>query len=68
MDWKIGGCFLMLGVILFMYIFVLNMLGFLFVIVIDYNLWWKLLIVDLVIMLMLVVMVVVLLYYYGIKM
>lgn len=68
MDLKIGVNFLVFGVILLMYIFVLNMLGLLFFIIIGYEFWWKFLIVDFVIILMLVVMVVVLIYYYGVKM
>ncbi|MGN7483939.1 F0F1 ATP synthase subunit A [Priestia megaterium] len=68
MDWKTGGRFLTLGVTLLMYIFVSNMLGLPFAIVIDHNLWWKSPTADPAITLTLAVMVVVLSHYYGIKM
>src|SRR6478672_3970321 len=41
MDWKDGGRFHILGITLLMYIFVSNMLGLPFSIVIDEKLWWK---------------------------
>lgn len=41
MDWKTGGRFLTLGVTLLMYIFVANMLGLPFAVVVDHELWWK---------------------------
>src|SRR3954470_20405799 len=41
MDWKDGGRFHILGITLIMYIFVSNMLGLPFSVVIDGTLWWK---------------------------
>jgi F-type H+-transporting ATPase subunit a len=68
MDWKTGGRFLTLGMTLIMYIFVSNMLGLPFGIVIDGKLLWKSPTSDPTITLTLAVMVVVLTHYYGIKM
>src|SRR5574342_446599 len=67
MDWKTGGRFHILGITLLMYIFVSNMLGLPFAIVIDGNLWWKSPTADPIITLTLAVMVVVLSHYYGVK-
>lgn len=67
MDWKEGGRFHILGLTLLMYIFVSNMLGLPFAIVIDETLWWKSPTADPIITLTLAVMVVVLSHYYGIK-
>lgn len=67
MDWKDGGRFHILGLTLLMYIFVSNMLGLPFAIVIDETLWWKSPTADPVITLTLAVMVVALSHYYGIK-
>jgi F-type H+-transporting ATPase subunit a len=67
MDWKTGGRFHVLGMTLLMYIFVANMLGLPFSVVIDGKLWWKSPTADPTIALTLAVMVVVLTHYYGIK-
>jgi F-type H+-transporting ATPase subunit a len=67
MDWKTGGRFHILGLTLIMYIFVSNMLGLPFAIVIDETLWWKSPTADPAITLTLAVMVVVLSHYYGVK-
>jgi F-type H+-transporting ATPase subunit a len=68
MDWKTGGRFHVLGMTLIMYIFVANMLGLPFSVVIDGKLWWKSPTADPVITLTLATMVVALTHYYGIKM
>ena len=68
MDWKTGGHFHILGLTLLMYIFVSNMLGLPFAIVVGHDLWWKSPTADPVITLTLAVMVVALSHYYGIKM
>jgi len=68
MDWKTGGRFHLLGLTLLMYIFVSNMLGLPFSIVIDDELWWKSPTADPVITMTLAVMIVVLTHYYAIKM
>ncbi|MDF0726612.1 F0F1 ATP synthase subunit A [Cytobacillus sp. S13-E01] len=68
MDWKTGGRFLTLGMTLLMYIFVANMLGLPFAIIVDQQLWWKSPTADPAITLTLAVMVVALTHYYGIKM
>ncbi|PLR76798.1 F0F1 ATP synthase subunit A [Bacillus sp. V3-13] len=68
MDWKTGGRFHILGITLLMYIFVSNMLGLPFSVVIDGELWWKSPTADPVVTLTLAVMVVGLTHYYGIKM
>ncbi|MCA1065460.1 F0F1 ATP synthase subunit A [Rossellomorea aquimaris] len=68
MDWKTGGRFHLLGLTLLMYIFVSNMLGLPFAVVIDHELWWKSPTADPVITMTLAVMVVVLTHYYAIKM
>lgn len=67
MDWKDGGRFHVLGITILMYIFVSNMLGLPFALVLDGNLWWKSPTADPTITLTLAVMVVVLTHYYGIK-
>jgi F-type H+-transporting ATPase subunit a len=67
MDWQTGGRFHLLGLTLIMYIFVANMLGLPFSIVIDNKLWWKSPTADPVITLTLAIMVVALTHYYGIK-
>ena len=58
MDWKDGGRFHILGITLIMYIFVSNMLGLPFSIVVDEKLWWKSPTADPIITLTLAVMVV----------
>ncbi|BCB05930.1 F0F1 ATP synthase subunit A [Bacillus sp. KH172YL63] len=68
MDWKTGGRFHLLGLTLLMYIFVSNMLGLPFSVVIEGELWWKSPTADPVITMTLAVMVVVLTHYYAIKM
>jgi F-type H+-transporting ATPase subunit a len=67
MDWKTGGRFHVLGLTLIMYIFVANMLGLPFSVVIDGKLWWKSPTADPVVTLTLATMVVALSHYYGIK-
>jgi F-type H+-transporting ATPase subunit a len=67
MDWKTGGRFHILGMTLIMYIFVANMLGLPFSVVVDGKLWWKSPTADPVITLTLAIMVVALSHYYGIK-
>ncbi|WP_163099527.1 F0F1 ATP synthase subunit A [Peribacillus alkalitolerans] len=68
MDWNTGGRFLILGMTLIMYIFVSNMLGLPFSVVIGHELWWKSPTADPAITLTLAVMVVGLSHYYGVKM
>ena len=68
MDWKTGGRFHILGLTLILYIFVSNMLGLPFSVVIDGKLWWKSPTADPVITLTLAVMVVSLTHFYAIKM
>jgi F-type H+-transporting ATPase subunit a len=68
MDWQTGGRFLTLGMTLLMYVFVSNMLGLPFAIVVDHELWWKSPTADPAITLTLAILVVALSHYYGIKM
>ena len=68
MDWQTGGRFIVLGITLLMYVFVSNMLGLPFAIVVGHDLWWKSPTADPAITLTLAVMVVALTHYYGIKM
>lgn len=67
MDWKTGGNFHLLGLTLLLFIFVSNMLGLPFAVVVDHDLWWKSPTADPVVTLTLSVMVIVLSHYYGIK-
>ncbi|MDR6999364.1 F0F1 ATP synthase subunit A [Neobacillus niacini] len=67
MDWKEGGRFHILGLTLILYIFVSNMLGLPFSVVIDGKLWWKSPTADPAVTLSLAVMVVGLSHYYGVK-
>jgi len=67
MDWKDGGRFHILGITIIMYIFVSNMLGLPFALVIDEKLWWKSPTADPIITLTLAVMVVGLSHFYGVK-
>ncbi|WP_223594891.1 F0F1 ATP synthase subunit A [Neobacillus bataviensis] len=67
MDWKEGGRFHVLGLTLIMYIFVSNMLGLPFAIVVDEKLWWKSPTADPVITLTLACLVVGLSHFYGVK-
>lgn len=68
MDWKTGGNYHLLGITLLMFIFVSNMLGLPFAIVVHDDLWWKSPTADPVVTLTLAVMVIALSHYYGIKM
>ncbi|MCM3567211.1 F0F1 ATP synthase subunit A [Neobacillus mesonae] len=67
MDWKEGGRFQILGITLIMYVFVSNMLGLPFAVVVNDQLWWKSPTADPMITLTLAVMVVGLSHYYGVK-
>lgn len=67
MDWKDGGKFHVLGITIIFYIFVSNMLGLPFAIVLDGVLWWKSPTADPTITLTLAVMIIALTHYYGIK-
>jgi len=68
MDWKTGKQFLPLGLTLLTFIFVANMLGVMFMIVLDGKLWWKSPTSVPGVTLTLAALVVVLSHYYGIKM
>ncbi|ART78260.1 F0F1 ATP synthase subunit A [Sutcliffiella horikoshii] len=70
MDWQTGGRFLSLALTILMYVFVANMLGLPFAIILgdEHTLWWKSPTADPVITLSLAAMVVALTHYYGIKM
>ena len=68
MDWNTGGRFLILGMTLMMYVFVSNMLGLPFSVVVGHELWWKSPTADPTITLTLAVLVMGLTHYYGIKM
>jgi len=68
MDWKTGSRFLMLGMTLIMYIFISNMLGLPFSVVVGHDLWWKSPTADPAITLTLAIMVMGLSHYYGIRM
>ncbi|RFU70824.1 F0F1 ATP synthase subunit A [Peribacillus saganii] len=68
MDWQTGGRFLVLGLTLIMYIFVSNMLGLPFSVIVGHDLWWKSPTADPVITMTLAVMVMGLSHYYGVKM
>lgn len=67
MDWKDGGRFHVLGITVIMYIFVSNMLGLPFSVVIDNKLWWKSPTADPVVTLTLATLIVGLSHYYGVK-
>lgn len=67
MDWKDGGRFHILGITLMLYVFVSNMLGLPFNVIIDETLWWKSPTADPIITLTLAVMVVGLSHFYGVK-
>src|SRR6185437_13155150 len=68
MDWKTGGNFHLLGLTLLMFIFVSNMLGLPFALMVRDELWWKSPTADPVVTLTLAVLVVALSHYYGVKM
>lgn len=67
MDWKTGGSFHILGITLIMFIFVANILGLPFAVVINHVLWWKSPTADATVTMTLAVMIIVLTNYYGIK-
>ncbi|MFP7479826.1 F0F1 ATP synthase subunit A [Terribacillus saccharophilus] len=67
MDWKTGKQFLPLGLTLFMYIFVSNMLGVIIMVVVGHDLWWKSPTSDAATTLTLSVMVILLTNFYGVK-
>jgi F-type H+-transporting ATPase subunit a len=67
MDWKTGGRFHVLGITVMMYIFVANMLGLPFSVVIDGQLWWKSPTADPVVTLTLATLIVGLSHYYAVK-
>ncbi|MCU9613302.1 F0F1 ATP synthase subunit A [Caldibacillus lycopersici] len=67
LDWKNGAKFHILALTLIMYIFVSNMLGLPFAVVIDHELWWKSPTADPLITMTLAVMVVALSHFYGVK-
>lgn len=68
MDWKDGGRFHVLGITIIMYIFVSNMLGLPFSVVVDGTLWWKSPTADPAVTLTLATLIVGLSHYYGVKM
>lgn len=68
MDWKTGGRFLMLGLTLLLYIFISNMLGLPFAVLVDHDLWWKSPTADPAITLSLSLMVMLLTHFYAIRM
>lgn len=67
MDWKTGGAFHVLGITVIMYIFVSNMLGLPFSVVIKGDLWWKSPTADPTVALTLAVMIVGLTHFYGVR-
>lgn len=67
MDWKTGGAFHVLGITIIMYIFVSNMLGLPFSVVIKGDLWWKSPTADPTIALTLAIMIVGLTHFYGVR-
>jgi F-type H+-transporting ATPase subunit a len=68
MDWKDGGRFHILGITIIMYIFVSNMLGLPFSVVVDGTLWWKSPTADPAVTLTLATLIVGLSHFYGVKM
>ncbi|MFJ7726020.1 F0F1 ATP synthase subunit A [Neobacillus sp. NPDC097160] len=68
MDWKDGGRFHVLGITIMMYVFVANMVGLPFSVVINGELWWKSPTADPAVTLTLAVLVVGLSHFYGVKM
>lgn len=68
MDWKDGGRFHILGITIIMYIFVANMLGLPFSVVVDGELWWKSPTADPAVTLTLATLIVGLSHFYGVKM
>ncbi|MDN7244753.1 F0F1 ATP synthase subunit A [Planococcus shenhongbingii] len=67
MDWRDGGRFHVLGITLIMFIFVSNMLGLPFAIVVNGDLWWKSPTADPTVTMTLAATIIVLSHYYGIK-
>jgi len=67
MDWKTGERFLPLGLTLLTYIFVANMLGVIFMVTFNGNIWWKSPTADPGVTLTLATLIVVLSHYYGVK-
>jgi F-type H+-transporting ATPase subunit a len=68
MDWKDGGRFHILGITIIMYIFISNMLGLPFSVVVDGTLWWKSPTADPAVTLTLATLIVGLSHFYGVKM
>lgn len=68
MDWNTGGRFHVLGITLIMFIFVANMLGLPFAIIVNGELWWKSPTADPLVAMTLATMVIVLTHYYAIQM
>ena len=68
MDWRTGGQFHVLGITLIMFIFVSNMLGLPFAIVVNGDLWWKSPTADPTVTMTLAATIIILSHYYGIKM
>ncbi|WP_017382144.1 F0F1 ATP synthase subunit A [Paenisporosarcina sp. TG-14] len=68
MDWKTGGRFHVLGITLIMFIFVANMLGLPFSVIIKGELWWKSPTADPLVAMTLASMVVILTHFYAIQM
>lgn len=68
MDWKTGGRFHVLGLTLIMFIFVANMLGLPFAIIVNGELWWKSPTADPLVAMTLAVMVIILTHFYAIQM
>ena len=68
MDWNTGGRFHVLGITLIMFIFVANMLGLPFAIIVNGELWWKSPTADPLVAMTLATMVVVLTHFYAIQM
>ncbi|MDQ0352714.1 F-type H+-transporting ATPase subunit a [Alkalibacillus filiformis] len=67
MDWKTGKQFLPLAITLLMYIFIANVLGIMFMVEYNGDLWWKSPTADPGVTLTLAVMVVALTHYFGVK-
>ncbi|PKR77749.1 F0F1 ATP synthase subunit A [Halalkalibacillus sediminis] len=68
MEYEKGKRFMSLGLTLFTYILVANMLGVMMMVVVDHELWWKSPTADAGVTLTLATMVVILTHYYGVKM
>ncbi|MCM3610330.1 MULTISPECIES: F0F1 ATP synthase subunit A [Planomicrobium] len=67
MDWRDGGRFHVLGITLLMFIFVSNMLGLPFSIIVNGDLWWKSPTADPTVTMTLAATIIILSHYYGIK-